>query len=103
MRKGVQKYGYACISADYRLAPQVGVAEILEDVKDCVAYIRNELTSEVDHDAIDVSSIAVSGSSAGGYLALLAGLYVEDIRCLAPIYPITDREFYRTNKRRCSY
>jgi acetyl esterase/lipase len=92
MRKGVQRYGYACVSADYRLAPQVGVAEILDDVKDCVAYIQNELASELDHDAVDVSRIAVSGSSAGGYLALLAGLYIPEIRCLAPIYPITDRE-----------
>lgn len=31
-RRGVQKHGYACIAADYRLAPQVGIADILEDV-----------------------------------------------------------------------
>ena len=91
MRKGAERYGYACISADYRLAPQVGVRDILEDVKDCIAFIRNELPKHVAEDAVDVESLAVSGSSAGGYLALLAGLYVDpkpDV--ILPIYPITD-------------
>jgi acetyl esterase/lipase len=31
-RRGVQKHGYACVAADYRLAPQVGIAEIFDDV-----------------------------------------------------------------------
>ena len=31
-RRGVQKYGFACVAADYRLAPQTGVEEILQDV-----------------------------------------------------------------------
>jgi len=92
MRKAVQQYGLAVISADYRLAPQVGVAEILEDVKDCIYYIRTDLQGQLDQkDAVDVSRLAVSGSSAGGYLALLAGLYVDPKpNVLAPIYPITD-------------
>ena len=35
--------------------------------------------------------LAVSGSSAGGYLALLSGLYVEPKpNVILPIYPITD-------------
>ncbi len=91
MRKAVQQYGFCVISADYRFAPQVGVAEIFEDVKDCITYIRNELSANFDKDVVDVSHLAVSGSSAGGYLALLAGLYIEpkpDV--IAPIYPITD-------------
>lgn len=91
MRKAVQQYGFCVISADYRFAPQVGVADIFEDVKDCIAFIRNELSARLDEDVVDVSHLAVSGSSAGGYLALLAGLYVEpkpDV--IAPIYPITD-------------
>ena len=91
MRKGVQKYGFACISADYRFAPQVHVKDILDDVKDCISFIRNDLSKHVDKDAIDPSRLAVSGSSAGGYLALLAGLYADPKpNVILPIYPITD-------------
>ncbi|KAL3492443.1 Alpha/Beta hydrolase protein [Aspergillus germanicus] len=90
MRAGVEKNRYIAISADYRLAPQVGVAEILEDVRDCIAFIRTELPSILG-DKADVSRLAVSGSSAGGYLALLAGLYIEPKpKVIVPIYPITD-------------
>ncbi|KAL3455010.1 Alpha/Beta hydrolase protein [Aspergillus heterothallicus] len=90
MRAGVAKHNYIAISADYRLAPQVGIAEILEDVRACINYIRTELPSLLG-DAIDASRLAVSGSSAGGYLALLAGLYVDPKpNAIAPIYPITD-------------
>jgi acetyl esterase/lipase len=92
MRKNGQQYGYACVSADYRLAPQVSVADILEDVKDCIAFIRTKLASEIGGgDLIDPTRLAVSGSSAGGYLTLLAGLYVEPKpQVILPIYPITD-------------
>ena len=91
MRKGVHKYGFVCVSADYRLAPQVGVKDILEDVKDCITFIRTQLSSHVGEGVIDPDRLAVSGSSAGGYLAILAGLYVEPKpSVIVPIYPITD-------------
>ncbi|KAG9769600.1 hypothetical protein KCU88_g6848, partial [Aureobasidium melanogenum] len=91
MRNSVHTHGYACISADYRLAPQVSVHDIFEDVKDCINFIRKELTSYVEEDALDVSRLAVSGSSAGGFLTLLAGLYVvPKPQVIIPIYPITD-------------
>ncbi|KAL2827447.1 Alpha/Beta hydrolase protein [Aspergillus pseudoustus] len=90
MRAGVSKYNYIAISADYRLAPQVKVGEIFEDVKDCIAFIRTKLQMILG-DAADVSRLAVSGSSAGGFLALLAGLYVDPKpQVIVPIYPITD-------------
>ena len=91
MLSAVSKYNIALVSADYRLAPQVGVAEIFDDVKDCVAFIRNRLPSLAGEGVVDVSRLAVSGSSAGGYLAFLAGLYVEPKpKVILPIYPITD-------------
>ena len=91
MRKAVQKYGLAVISADYRFAPQVHVKDILEDVKDCISFIRNDLSRQIGNDKIDGSRLAVSGSSAGGYLALLAGLYADPKpTVILPIYPITD-------------
>ena len=89
--RGINKHGYAFVSADYRLAPQVGIADIYEDVRDCIAFIRTELSKHVGEDAINASRLAVSGSSAGGYLAFLAGLYVEPKpNVILPIYPITD-------------
>lgn len=96
MLDGVNKYNHAVISADYRLAPQVGVQEIYEDVRDCIAFIRNsnglvKQLGDVGADAIDTTRLAVSGSSAGGYLAFLSGLYVEPKpQVILPIYPITD-------------
>jgi acetyl esterase/lipase len=91
MRQGVQKYGFACISADYRLAPQANVTEIFEDVKDCINFIRRDLSSYFTNDILDVSRLAVSGSSAGGFIALLVGLYVTPKpEIIIPIYPITD-------------
>lgn len=90
--RAVNKYNLAFISADYRLAPQVGVKEIYEDVRDCVKFIREQLPSKSGlQDAIDANRLAVSGGSAGGYLAYLAGLYVEPKpKVILPIYPITD-------------
>lgn len=92
MRRGVQRYGYACVSPDYRLAPQVGIKDILDDVKDCIEFVRTKLSICLnDPTAIDASRLAISGSSAGGYLSLLAGPYVQPKPAVvAPIYPITD-------------
>lgn len=97
MLESVERYSHALISADYRLAPQVGVQDIFADVNDCIAFIRSpdglaaHLKDATGPGAIDTTRLAVSGSSAGGYLALLAGLYVEpEPQVILPIYPITD-------------
>ena len=97
MLESISKYNHALISADYRLAPQVGVQDIFSDVNDCINFVRNpdglaaRLKDVGDTGAIDTTRIAVSGSSAGGYLALLAGLYVElKPKVILPTYPITD-------------
>lgn len=91
MRKASQKGDLAVISADYRLAPQASVQDIYEDVLACVAFVRTKLASHVGQGKIDPSRIAVSGSSAGGYLALVAGLFSEPKpSVILPIYPITD-------------
>jgi acetyl esterase/lipase len=94
MLESVSKHNHALISADYRLAPQVGVQKILKDVQDCVTFIRQSdgLASHLEgNNTVDTSRLAISGSSAGGYLALLAGLYVEPKpQVILPIYPITD-------------
>lgn len=89
----VTKHNYALVSADYRLAPQVGVAEIVTDVQDCLTFVKDQLQQHISSSAgltLDTSRIAVSGSSAGGYLALLAGLSSDIPKVILAIYPITD-------------
>lgn len=92
--RGVTKHGYVFISVDYRLAPQVGVSDILEDVKDSLKWITTELPTKLEggDKLLDTTRLAVSGSSAGGYLALLAGLYSTEPKpkVILPIYPITN-------------
>lgn len=97
MLESANKYSHALISADYRLAPQVGVQDIFADIQECIAFIRNpdglaaNLKGVTAPGTVDTTRLAVSGSSAGGYLALLAGLYVEPKpQVILPIYPITD-------------
>jgi acetyl esterase/lipase len=69
--------------------------------------VRLEKLGKGDH-LVDTSRICLSGGSAGGYLAMIAGLDVprratdqdvggyrgergsSGIKCIAPFYPITD-------------
>lgn len=62
--------GIAVVSADYRLAPETQLDEILRDVRDAVVWIKTNGSSTFH---IDTSKIAVAGGSAGGYLALSSG------------------------------
>jgi acetyl esterase/lipase len=73
----VQKYldaGYAIISIDYRLAPQTKLNEIINDVEDAYRWV---LTDGPKLFRIDPKRIAVVGHSAGGYLALMAGVRLK--------------------------
>ncbi|KAI5478240.1 hydrolase [Pseudohyphozyma bogoriensis] len=93
--------GFCVISAEYSLFHPASGHDIVEDVKDCVAWIANELNPKLGDGGqnIDPKRIVVSGSSAGGYLTYLAGLYAEPKpKALVPIYPmggdyLTDRYY----------
>ncbi len=61
--------GYPVASVCYRLAPSVTIAEQLADVREGMAIARAELAA-----AGLPTDLVVYGSSAGGHLALLAGL-----------------------------
>lgn len=102
----VNDFPLALISADYRLAPQASLAEILQDVHDCIRFIRQDLSARLPPHTIDPARLVVGGSSAGGYLALLAGLYVTPKPCaIAAIYPITDPlgTFFTTKQTRLPF
>ncbi|KAK4689115.1 hypothetical protein P7C73_g1000, partial [Tremellales sp. Uapishka_1] len=106
------------ISPNYRLAPQAPILDILSDSTALVEYVKTKLNDRLKKEGkadhlVDVDRIGVSGGSAGGYLALLAGLPTppritdeqvggyrgeKGIKCIAPFYPITDltHEFWAT-------
>jgi acetyl esterase/lipase len=65
--------GYAVVSIDYRLAPEVKLDAIIEDVRDAFAWVREEASRL----GIDPNRMATIGHSGGGYLALMAGSCVD--------------------------
>lgn len=66
---------WSFISADYRLLVPASGHDMLDDVTTLFAYISDNLPQ------IDPKRIAVVGTSAGGYLARLAGLYADPRPC----------------------
>lgn len=65
---------FAVVSADYRLAPETKLDEILNDVRDVVLWLRQNGAQQFN---VDSDKIAVAGGSAGGYLALSTGFTVK--------------------------
>ena len=69
----VEKYqdaGYTVIAIDHRLAPQVKLDQVIEDLCDAYSWVRHEGPQLF---GIDPNRIAVVGHSSGGYLTLMAG------------------------------
>jgi acetyl esterase/lipase len=66
--------GFALVSFDYRLAPEVKLPAIVEDVEDALRWLR-EKGPQLLH--IDSDHLVVTGGSAGGYLTLLTGFRVR--------------------------
>src|SRR2546425_3476962 len=66
--------GYVVVSIDYRLAPDVKLPAIIEDVRDAYNWVRKSGPS-LFH--IDPEQIFVMGQSAGGYLTQMTGFCVE--------------------------
>jgi acetyl esterase/lipase len=66
--------GFALVSIDYRLMPQVRVPAIVEDVRDALRWIS---TSGSKLFFADPNRIVVAGASAGGYLTLMTGFDID--------------------------
>jgi acetyl esterase/lipase len=74
LRDQLIAHDYAVVSADYRLAPETKLDEIVNDVRDVVIWIKENGNKQYQ---IDKNKIAVAGGSAGGYLAISAGFNVK--------------------------
>ena len=69
----VEKYvgaGYAIVSIDYRLAPEVNFEAVIEDIEDGYRWM---VEKGPDLFRVDPRRIVVVGHSVGGFLALLTG------------------------------
>lgn len=79
--------GFSVFSIDYRLAPETKLPEILEDIKDALKWIETEGPK---HFSVNSKKIAVVGSSAGGFLALCTGMFVQKPRAIVSFYGYGD-------------
>jgi acetyl esterase/lipase len=66
--------GFALVSLDYRLAPEVKLPAIIEDVEDAFRWLREQGPKKLH---IDPDRMVVAGGSAGGYLTLMTGVKVK--------------------------
>ncbi|PFH53336.1 hypothetical protein AMATHDRAFT_137855 [Amanita thiersii Skay4041] len=119
MLRAPANHDLCIVSADYRLAPQTRMPSILSDCVDAIKYIRSPAFAAATQNRVNPSKLALSGSSAGGWLSLLNGLGIGyeacglgaevpkagSIAAIAPIYPITDLldPFWSTKKYPVSY
>lgn len=70
------KMGFAVANIEYRLTPQATAPAAVEDARCALIYlIKNAKALN-----IDVNKIVIMGGSAGGHLALMAGLLANDHR-----------------------
>lgn len=65
---------WVLVSLDYRLAPEVKLPEIAEDLRDAFRWLHTQ-GPQLFH--ADTRRVAVAGGSAGGFLTMLAGVIVE--------------------------
>ncbi|BGP12832.1 hypothetical protein JCM10213_008094 [Rhodosporidiobolus nylandii] len=68
--------GFVVISFDYTLVSPDTAFQIIEDVKDGLLFIRDELNQKLAHETavrVDSRRVAVSGASGGGCVAYYAG------------------------------
>jgi acetyl esterase/lipase len=68
-----REHGFVVVSLDYRLAPEAKLADIIEDLKDGLEWVRTLGTEQFHADS---SRMVVAGASAGGYLALMSGITI---------------------------
>ena len=67
-------HGYACATVNYRLAQEAAFPAAVEDVKCAVRFLR----ANAEKYGYNADRIAIWGESAGGYLAVMAGVTTDE-------------------------
>lgn len=78
--------GWICLSVEYRVSPHNRWPSHITDIKTAIAWAR----ANVDKFGGDRNFIAVTGCSAGGHLAALAGLTANDPAMQTDLPPDSD-------------
>lgn len=91
MYRYFRDHGYACASVNYRLGDEAAYPAALEDVKAAIRFLR----ANAGRYGYDADRFAVWGESAGGYLAVMAGVtddsefsalpFIGEEECDAPV------------------
>lgn len=74
MYRYFRDHGYACASVNYRLAQEAAYPAAIDDVKAAIRFLK----ANADKYGYDASKVAVWGESAGGYLAVMAGVTTDE-------------------------
>lgn len=69
-----REHGWACATVNYRLAQEAVFPAAIEDVKCAIRFLR----ANADCYGYNAEKIAVWGESAGGYLAVMAGVTTDE-------------------------
>jgi acetyl esterase/lipase len=77
--------GHVIMDVSYRLCPEVGIQDMVGDVKRAVAWMK----AHANHYGVDPKRIVLGGASAGGHLSMLAAY--------APNHPWMTPEEIREN------
>ena len=80
--RGLVQAGIAVAVAGYRLCPEAGLEEVVQDVRDALVWLHRH--GAAHH--VDASRVQVSGHSAGGHLAAM--LWTTDWTHQAPELPV---------------
>jgi acetyl esterase/lipase len=80
--------GFVIVSVDHRLAPEVKLAEIVDDVGELWRWLHDEGPSRF---GAEPGRICIAGASAGAYLSLLAGYkFLPKPRAIASLWGFGD-------------
>lgn len=101
--KTLRGSGHVVVSAGYRLAPKVTVAEIIDDAAAAVAWVF----AHAGDFGGDTTRVFLAGHSAGGYLVSMLGLdkkylarYGIDADCLAGVVPYSGQAITHFTERK---